>query len=417
MAMATMTEKCADLPEEVVVEIMSWLPPESLIRFKRVSKSWYALIRFLITDSTFVAKHFLNMKNDMSSVAFIYQSPCTCEYVHHQDLVRHSRSCPVTVPKICSLSHLDDDDDDDDGESESDYIHHVIEDLPRIPYERDVTDRLEYHCNGVIVLTRYDSGTYRGLFIYNPGIMEFRILPESIFSDDLYFLGGGLGYDTKADDYKLINFGHGWMSNNPKAQVYSLGTNSWREIKFELDNYDMVINRRGVFCKGVIYWHVCFNTSLPENRYKLISFNVSNETFHDLVLPNNLQYLEFSWDPRWNTLAVWNESLALFQYPIEREKAVSNIEVWVMDESFGSWIKQLVVGPLMGIWTALTFWKDDELLLQEMDGSLASYNLRIQKPRNLSIDGVGRRDDVFEECVFPYVKSLVSVKARRQQQN
>jgi hypothetical protein len=32
------------LPEEMVVKILSWLPPKSLIRFKCVSKRWHALI-------------------------------------------------------------------------------------------------------------------------------------------------------------------------------------------------------------------------------------------------------------------------------------------------------------------------------------------------------------------------------------
>ena len=96
------------LPEELVKEIMSWLPPDSLIRLKVVSKSWYSFIKSLMSDSTFAAKHFCNMKNDMSSIAFIDESPCTCEDVEDEQVLTHSLSCPVSVPKICRLSNNDD---------------------------------------------------------------------------------------------------------------------------------------------------------------------------------------------------------------------------------------------------------------------------------------------------------------------
>lgn len=58
-----------DLPEGVLEEIMSRLPPESLIRFKRVCKSWYVLINALINDSTFVAKHLRNMTEMLSDLS------------------------------------------------------------------------------------------------------------------------------------------------------------------------------------------------------------------------------------------------------------------------------------------------------------------------------------------------------------
>ncbi|XP_062115241.1 putative F-box protein At3g21120 [Humulus lupulus] len=422
----TSSGECLHMPEEAVVEIMSRLPPESLVRSKRVSKSWYALIKSLIVDSAFVAKHLHNTKNNTSSVAsFIYQSPCPCEDVDDQELVRHSLSCPFIAPKVFHLSHLDD--------GEIDLIHHVSEDLPRIPCERDVTDRLENHCNGVVVLTRFESGTSRGCIVLcNPAIMEFRILPDSVLFDDFGIIGAGFGYDSRANDYKIVRLGVDWLSNNSKAVVYSLATNLWKEIKFDwsemnfdLDINDIVINSTGVFCKGVIYWHLCIHKVLSVDELlssdeklhdKLLSFDVSDEIFNGLPLPDNLQSVEPTWDPKWNTLSVWNESLALFRYSSEREGEIL-VEVWVMmdDCLVGSWIKQLVVGPLVGIQAALTFsCKGDELLFQGEDRRLVSYNVRRQKLRNLSSHGVGKKHGVAEECVFPYVKSLNSVKGRSQ---
>ncbi|PON70370.1 F-box domain containing protein [Parasponia andersonii] len=54
-----------DLPEEIVEEILIRLSPESLTRFKRVCKSWYALIK----DPAFINKqHRLSLgANEASS--------------------------------------------------------------------------------------------------------------------------------------------------------------------------------------------------------------------------------------------------------------------------------------------------------------------------------------------------------------
>ncbi|EXB45762.1 Putative F-box protein [Morus notabilis] len=52
----------SDLPEDVMIEIFSWLPADSLSRFRRVKKSWYTLISTLVKDPTFVKKHLKNSK-------------------------------------------------------------------------------------------------------------------------------------------------------------------------------------------------------------------------------------------------------------------------------------------------------------------------------------------------------------------
>ncbi|XP_052180944.1 putative F-box protein At3g52320 [Diospyros lotus] len=48
-----MEQPLPDLPDEMITEIMSWLPPESLIRFKSVSKKWFSMIQ----DRRFIEKH------------------------------------------------------------------------------------------------------------------------------------------------------------------------------------------------------------------------------------------------------------------------------------------------------------------------------------------------------------------------
>ncbi|GMN33000.1 hypothetical protein TIFTF001_003911 [Ficus carica] len=124
--MAT-TSNGVDLPEEVAVEIMSWLPPESLIQFKCVGKSSYTLIKAPMNDPIFVAKHLHNMSNNnissATSLALICEGPCTCE----DSEPNHSPPCyEYQLFYLLTLFHDDD---------ESDRIHHITKDfnLPLIP--------------------------------------------------------------------------------------------------------------------------------------------------------------------------------------------------------------------------------------------------------------------------------------------
>ncbi|POO01538.1 hypothetical protein TorRG33x02_028450 [Trema orientale] len=96
------------------------------------------------------------------------------------------------------------------------------------------------------------------------------------------------------------------------------------------------------------------------------------------------------------------------------------IQVWIMGDCFGSvkgsssWIKQLTIGPFIGMASPLTFWKSDELLMRvNREGKLVSYNIHTKKFRNLAINGAKK-----VRCwALPYMKSLFSVQRRRQAQS
>ncbi|PON47172.1 F-box associated domain [Trema orientale] len=233
-------------------------------------------------------------------------------------------------------------------------------DLPVISDEPDMSCLLGCHCNGIVCLADYG----KTLVLCNPAIMEYKALPEPCHSEyDFVTLGVGLGYDSRANDYKVVKFG---------GRKFQPG---WSEhLKAE---------------------------------YVIISFDMFDEVFRRISLPDNLQTQQCI------KLAVWNESLALFLYPGERGAPIS-IEVWVMDDCFGgvkgscSWTKKLTIGPLDGIATPWTFWKNDELLIEAIDGGLLSYNLCSHMLRTLGgVESIRRWD-------FSYVRSLVSVHGGNQ---
>ncbi|PON44100.1 F-box domain containing protein [Trema orientale] len=55
--MAAMSSCAYNVPEAMVVEILSWLPPKSLNRLKCVCKSWNSPISCLMSNPAFVANH------------------------------------------------------------------------------------------------------------------------------------------------------------------------------------------------------------------------------------------------------------------------------------------------------------------------------------------------------------------------
>lgn len=133
-----------DLPENLVVEIMSWLPPESLLRFKCVRKSWYALINTLFKSHWFVVKHH---KNSESSL-FLF----------------NKRIQIIAEPRRfkTSNSYMN---KADDGDGQIDF------DVKKFPLSQSVSGGGP-PCDGILFLHQTFTGK---ILLCNPTIREFRI--------------------------------------------------------------------------------------------------------------------------------------------------------------------------------------------------------------------------------------------------
>ncbi|KAL5555672.1 hypothetical protein UlMin_037908 [Ulmus minor] len=340
-------EKLYYLPEETMEEILLRLPPQSLVRFKCVCKSWNRLIN----DPSFINKHLLINKN----------SSCTSLF--------------LTCDKLLSLASIFNDKNNDN----SDYISYLVEEI-NIPRPKE--DPL--------------SGLEETIILCNPAIKEFKVLPKSFFFKNSINRGFGFGYDSISNDYKVVRiFSKGELRDDvSKAEVYTLGSDSWREIK-------MNINLRCVY-----YWWNDVQPHGVANDDMIISFDMHEEKFNRIPLPDNvqkkMQYIGSK------TLTIWNESLALF-FTYEYLHMYLFFEMWVMVDNFdgSSWIKHLTIEPLAHInHLPLAFWKKDELFMESSTGEIVTYNLFTKKLRKLPIN---HKRVAFTHADF-YVKSLVSVK-------
>ncbi|KAM5560887.1 hypothetical protein ABKV19_021829 [Rosa sericea] len=407
--------------EDVMEQILSILPPKTLKRFKCVSQRWYALI----TSPRFVAKHLYNsMHNNLSTSVLMKRE------------VHKDTNTDETEELFSFLHFRNDEDNDVDGVHDEHSFLSSIQEF-HIPFPTGVKTPNESliiigHCNGVICLAQAVSGE---VILCNPAIHEYKLLPPSPHLPDsdwpcspLFRFRDGLGFgqDPNFNEYKVINIGFpapelstpdGFnIYNPPKAAVYTLGTDSWREIRTDSLETETTIlwpEQFQMHFKDMCFWrgheqHKELDVSDAGKeefiRDVIIMFDTGDELFHGIILPDEFDY------PLKNyfggQLLVWKNSVAL----LGRQFRELSFGIWVMDEfggpNGGAWTKyisfELPVEPLI-------FWKSDEVLLNDYNGTnysglIFSYNLGTKKLKNLPIQS--KRTD---STAIVHVNSIVSV--------
>ncbi|XP_062074845.1 uncharacterized protein LOC133778841 [Humulus lupulus] len=302
--MAEMASFC-DLPSEIVEKIMLWVPADSLVQYKSVNKFWYSLISAFINDPEFVAKHLLITKNQ-SSTSLFFRRPSP-----------HDDTYLITYPLLTIIY------------DENNHFITVTEafSVPLIRNERckDMNRTYEvYHCDGLILLIN-DVGT---MMLCNPALKEFMILPEpkNVKTEGPY-PDIGFELDSIYNDYKCVAI---WRSVKYKVEVYTVVSDSWREINMSQGIMDAISN--AVLCDGLCWGGVCFWFVAYGGVYEnILSFNMSNwvitsnEEFHLIDLPD---VEDLALDSNYSLrFSVWNDSVVICLTPDD------NIFIFTMDEA------------------------------------------------------------------------------------
>ena len=159
------------------MEIMSWLPPKSLLQLQCVRNSWYALIGALVKSPWFVAKHLENSERNSS----LFRRSCVSYCFPPR---REAMNSFLIFSK---------------GEDKSDQIRFNIEEF-NLP--ESIAGPYGPHCNGILCLPDRDTNT---VLLCNPATMEFKLLQSSCFGSNFKIhMMAGLGYDAIANVYKVI---------------------------------------------------------------------------------------------------------------------------------------------------------------------------------------------------------------------
>ncbi|XP_061366395.1 F-box/kelch-repeat protein At3g23880-like [Gastrolobium bilobum] len=282
------------VPQEMLIEILLRVPVKSLVRFKRVCKSWQSLI----SDPCFATSHFEFSRARTNRVLFFKPSDSN---IRSMDLD----------------ASFDDHDDSVSASLKLGFLH------PK----HDFPVRIMGSCRGFVLLD-----CHQNLYIWNPstGVHKKISVSNSLNEKFLY----GFGYDSSKDDY-LIVLASSSHSNKVKWKIFSLRDNIWKKIKGNhLPSIDVfgyprsrAIARVGSLFNSAIHW-LAFSNGLSKNV--IVAFDLVERTFSEMLLPEDT-YAYFDYDddmlPDWS-LGVHDGFLSLFI----SVKDVGFVWIWVMKE-------------------------------------------------------------------------------------
>ncbi|KAI9122710.1 hypothetical protein K1719_006550 [Acacia pycnantha] len=353
--MKTRNFQKVDLPEDLMMEIMVRLPVKSLLRFKYVSKSWYAII----TNPYFIAKQVewsnsIITENRHSKIIFqIFPS----EKPAYISIISYGEKRDLELP--------------------------FLDNNPNFLFVRG-------QCNGILCL----SGPSH-LILWNPATKEVKAIPERKFS---YLSVIGFGFDPITKDYKIVRL---LCDEKDSIEVYILSSDRWRTIY--LDNVPYRLWQNGSwnsYLNGFYHW---LGPSEGDDTY-ILSFDFSKEVLGVIKLP-----LEVSRSPE--SVGVLGGSLACAGF-----SRYGNFEIWVMNE-YGvenSWTKKFQIESNLYVVRMLGLLRENEILVEENYKRLISYNLQNQRRKRFR-----KRSLPLQEVasMFQYIESLVPLttnKGRRK---
>ncbi|KAL5702682.1 hypothetical protein ACHQM5_027866 [Ranunculus cassubicifolius] len=374
-----------DIPHDVVVHILLWLPVVSLLRFMSVCKSWHSLIM----SSDFVAQHLRRHHQDDKFIVVTRNPNC---YQLFEDPSHLSRS--VSCACLLSANKFE---------------------LLDFPYDYDYWGYGCLHilasCNGIICLQHAE---YLYVYLWNPATKQFKAIVEEPSDRDhkVDEFSAGFGFDAKTNDYKVVQFKSCFESDRSSSDIllYSLSTDSWKVLDRKVIDDNFTDGRVGFgtgiltpFQGGIFCWLVYGSSTM------ILSFDFSNEVFGTIQLP------EITNSSYYTKLAIVRENIACLVIDDESEAGHWHGELWVLNE-YGagiqeSWTKLYKIGPFPEdcCWLMVYSQKDGDFIMLVKNGQLCLYNLVTGGTKNLHVQGPKQLDHYGYEAVV-YKESLVSIR-------
>ncbi|KAB2613343.1 F-box/kelch-repeat protein [Pyrus ussuriensis x Pyrus communis] len=335
---------------DIILEILSWVPGKSLLRCRRVCKSWCTLIsdpNFVRKQRSQAVKHSTNLRLLM----FTNRRHIRIKSIDYESLLsfltknKHENISRVVVPR-CRRHKLP---------------------LTQ-PDNRNM--RIMGSSNGLVCL--FINCHYT--LLWNPCTGNSKEIPKPSpepFLPAFY----GFGYDSATDDYKVI-------CNCPSADrtyevfVFTLKTGSWRIV----EGLDHIEDERGLLLNGALHWLNVkrrADGSIDPKSITITSFDLAKEKFQELVsLPNVLGDIFLGAD-----LGVYKSSHLLCSFDNFR---FGNTEIWVMME-YGveqSWTKLIVLKD-QDLSHPVYVSEDDKVFIALREGDLKLYDLKENRYRSV----------------------------------
>ncbi|KAL7607770.1 hypothetical protein Lser_V15G11458 [Lactuca serriola] len=171
-----------NLCQELMVEILTRLPPKSLLRFRSASKS----LRSCIDSPDFIRKHTCRSRQ---RVLLIHKVKQTHKYKRYRDASFCTLHAKEQLPLPLSLCTT----------------------LVVLPCRKAT---LLGSCNGILLL--YENGV---ISLWNPSIMRQLTLPDCPLQECFGGMAIGLGFDPITDDNKVVSILWKYRSRNYKKFI------------------------------------------------------------------------------------------------------------------------------------------------------------------------------------------------------
>lgn len=262
------------LTQELITEILSRLPVKPLVRFLCVSKTWYALIK----NPDYINMHLkrsIESKRDrtlifQASVDFKSKDPCLLRMIEEDCELPPGKDRTTAFYSACF--------------QENDSFGRAVK-LDQPLRRPRANTRILGCCNGLVcIYNRQDV-----IAIWNPVIRKYKTLPfeplevppdfeRELFPrwnpSDLYALPWcelAFGYDPVNKDYKVVRVTP-LYPNCFEVKIYSLRAHSWKKLKRKWPVSST--STKVAYLNGALHWF-----SRCRSKYKLLTFNLSNEKF------------------------------------------------------------------------------------------------------------------------------------------
>ncbi|XP_059440657.1 F-box/kelch-repeat protein At3g06240-like [Corylus avellana] len=371
------------LPEEIVLNILTLLPPKTLLRFRCVCRTW----RTLIGNPDFFTQNTLN-----------------------QSILRFSdRPSPLLLTET------------NEGSSFKRHFYFLSDQTLECQSQIILKGGLFFEvtlvasCKGLLCLSDY---TLNKIYLWNPAtsdtpksIPRQRHPPNPFLQVGMFLDTVGFGFDWRSNDFKVLKISHvsSYDSapchynhpfhfqpevystpchfNHPihfQPEVYSLSTGTWRlldlrvpfeEIHGSILNFPF-LNFPTTAADGIFFWwEVVDRHSHNPKTEKIVAFDFNHELFRTTPLPDGAHSTYYSC----YHFTVLNGSLTIMGFPFEEKRSRSSgLVIWVLFE-FGvkeSWTKLMNLPLLIeNPERPLGLWKNRALIIQNAKGQLILYNL------------------------------------------
>ncbi|KAL2924169.1 hypothetical protein RDABS01_023075 [Bienertia sinuspersici] len=200
--------------------------------------------------------------------------------------------------------------------------------------------------NGIVCLSFIHNRSPKirkcALALWNPATRDFKTIaypyvPGLHFGP--HFLILAFGYDVQSNDFKILGMTAIQIPGEDKSisyhAIYSLNTNSWKELQIPLANLRRVPNATtdGSF-NGVHYWTTYFSClPMPVSNFEIVSFNFTSEAFRVSDAPQEAVTLALKGNSSYQAMIVmYKEQLGLVISHEVKEVAVYNSDIWVVTQ-------------------------------------------------------------------------------------